>query len=96
MEYERKGFGGGERKRKVFLKEKANRLKGKCRAALNSQHRLYTANSKDRHSRLWPSYPLSVSSSNLLSPVNASMHISAKIPESQSLVQTAFNHSAQS
>lgn len=38
--------------------------------------------------------PLSMSSSNLLFPVNASMHISAKSPDSQVLVQTAFNHTA--
>lgn len=72
--------------RNVSLKERPNRLKGKCTAALNSQHRLYAAQRQVRYSQTlmsgapWPSYPLSMSSSNLPSPVNASMNISAQIP----------------
>ena len=107
-----RGGGPGERVReegdKSFSKRKTKlKLKGKRRAALNSQHGLSTANSKDSHSQtpvsVVPqailcqcpvSMALSMSSSNLSRQQMPPRTFQPKFLESQSLVQTAFKHTA--
>lgn len=82
---------GGEERKRSFSKKKTKQVKRQ----MQSQHRLYTEQSAQavhcqtpriaihrlwRQWCPWPFYPSSMSSSNLLSPVNASANISAKIP----------------